>query len=306
MNNYPQGYETFYTHDFIKSIANNEKWAISDINKRPIDLKYLKKFNQIKGVSKDSLDSLPTLQQSLDIIPNPANHAYYLDALIDDFLILDIEPKCPENIKEELLKLPYIYGETSLSGKGYHLIFPIPSNFTDNPYVQTKTVIQEQHGYYEILLNHWVTFTRHIIEPSDIVDQTSFETFFADFTKDVKKTKDTSSINIEDNFDKDTINNFDTIINALSNVKYHKKLSDFEDNHSKYEFGYVAYHYDKLKKITNLKHIQKEHDFTNNDLAWILYTYVKENLEYRPKHDTYRNKLPWLLYLCKTVIEKNN
>ena len=64
------------------------------------------------------LMTLPELCENIERITGsaPANNAYYLDALIDNWVVLDIEPKFTKETLDKLLTLPYIYGELSLSG----------------------------------------------------------------------------------------------------------------------------------------------------------------------------------------------
>src|SRR5690606_30995836 len=67
-------------------------------------------------------------------------------------------------IAEQLLALPEtIYSETSMSGHGYHLVTPLPENFRDHKEAVGRKVLRHEKGWYEILLEHWATFTRRPI-----------------------------------------------------------------------------------------------------------------------------------------------
>ena len=76
----------------------------------------------------------------------------------DDIVILDIEPDCPDDEKADFLALPWIYAETSVSGRGLHLVFPAPASHPEIRLGKTK-LKPDNRNDYEILLNHYITFT---------------------------------------------------------------------------------------------------------------------------------------------------
>lgn len=294
-------FPNFYNHPFIQSIANNKRWTVCDNNKRPIDMFSYMYQQKITGAIFTDEKSLVSLPELCDIIPDAANNTYYMDTLIDNFVVLDIEKTCPDNIKQKLLSTPYIYGEVSLSGKGYHLIFPLPECFSKYPIAQKKIVMKEQHGYYEILLQHYVTFTRNMLPPSP--NTTSFETIFEELasiqTETVRKDIDIQTLQPAN------IPFYNDILAVLSHMDYKKTPEDFCNDMSKYEYGFIGFFYRKLKNIISIKKY-KVHNYTDNERAWILYTLTKDKIRYRPKHDEFRNNLPWLLYLSGEIIAKDN
>lgn len=292
----------FYEHPFIKSIADDEKWTVSDKTKKPIDMFVYKYRHQITGATFTNNLSLVSLPELCSLIPNARNNAYFMDALTDNFVVLDIEKKCPDDIKKELLQTPYIYGEISLSGQGYHLIYPLPDCFSDYPDAQTKIVMKEPHGYYEILLQHYVTFTRNMLPKA--TGNKSFENIFKKFAKtQVKASKHDINVN---ELKPDDIPFADNIIFILSSVEYQKTPADFFDDMSKYEYGFMGFLYYKLKNIINIKDYRESHEYTDNEIAWLLYETAKDKIPYRPKHDEFRNNLPWLLYLAGEIIARGN
>lgn len=300
-----QEYQDFYNHPFIASIADREQWTISDNNKRPLDMFQLLYRHRVRGAEFFDRKSCVSLPQLASSIQNPANFAYALDALNDKFIVLDIEPACPDKLKQELLKLPYIYGEVSLSGQGYHLIFPLPDYIDEYPIAKNKIVMKEQHKYYEILLCHWCTFTGKIIPPSACTND--FEAFFRNLAAEQKESH-RSDFNVEDIEPKD-IPFKDNIVNTLLKTKFKKSLNDapYYGDISRYEYGHIGFLYYKLKHILNVPFIKKsKHKYTESEKAWLLYLAAKERIEYRDKHDTQRGNLPWLLYLSQEIIAKDN
>lgn len=304
----------FYNHPFIQSIANTERWTVSDNNKRPLDMFEWIYRQNIRGAATTDANSLVNLHKLCETIPNATNNTFFMDSLQDNFVMLDIEKTCPDDIKQELLKLPYIYGETSLSGKGYHLVFPVPDYFFEYPIATKKLVMKEEHGYYEILLNHYVMFTRNMLPPA--IGTADFEPIFRSLCE---KQKDTHRDNVNIN-DMEPMPgpDYDKIVALLMRQDYKKSPSDFFDDMSKYEYGYIGFLHYKLNQILKVntiaiekvyseehgKEISKKYIYSDNEKAWILYNVAKERIQHRAKHDEMRDNLPWLLYLAREIIAK--
>ena len=177
-----QSYKTwpnFYDHPFIQSIAEKERWSISQTtNKMPIDM-----FNiahgKLTGCVPNTPHSMTTLGKTVEIMESvynqmPSNHAFNMNTDEDNFILLDIEPACPPHIIRKFLQLPYIYAEKSLSGKGIHMVMPVLPEYWQYPAVLKLQKMQEEHKYYEIIFNHWVTFTRNMLKPSNPKADDSF------------------------------------------------------------------------------------------------------------------------------------
>lgn len=293
-------FDDFYNHPFIKSITDNEKWTVSDKDKKPIDMFAYKYRQQITGALFTDNKSLVSLPELCELIPNARNNAYFMDSIVDKFVVLDIEPICPDVIKQKLLKTKYVYGEISMSGKGYHLIYPLPDCFSKYPIAQKKIVMKEEHGYYEILLQHYVTFTRNMLP--DATGGEDFEKIFEELASTQKETirKDIDVQELKPNdipLEKD-------ILITLNHLDYNKTPIDFYNDMSKYEYGFMGFLYYKLKKQLALQDY-KEHKYSDNEKAWLLYTVAKNKIPKRQKHDEYRNNLPWLLYLASEIIAKD-
>lgn len=298
----------FYNNPLIQRIKNSPKWTISDKNKRPIDMQTLKRVGKIKGAEYTNQQCLMTLPELCDFIPDASNHAFYLDALKDGFVVLDIEPKCPEVIKRKMLSFPYLYGEISMSGKGIHLLFLLPECIKKYPAAQKKVVLKEENGFYEILMNHYVTFTRRTISPYyNIPDETNRNAFIKLFEQMAKEQIEISRENISiENMKPNEIPMQDFIIDILMHQNYRKNPENFANDMSKYEYAYIGYLHYKLKMLLTVDTIQQtQHQYTVQEKAWLLYYTAREKIPYRPKHEEKRYGLPWLLYLCREVIAKN-
>lgn len=299
-------YTQFIQNPFIRTIAGTEKWTVSTKDKMPIDIKDLAYRNRLHGATFNNEISLGTLDFLHQTIPEAANYAFYLDALEDNFVVLDIEPKCPDDIRQSLTDMPCLYCETSMSGRGVHMVFRLPEDILNqHPDARQKVVFKENHGYYEILLNHYVTFTANQIPAVIGEDDTEFRKLFEQMASHQKLTVK-ADINAEL---LETVDapHADLILNILRNYKgmYKKTLADFNDDNSKYEFAYIAYLNYRLGLLTDIPSLKQQHEYTDSEKAWFLYTVATEYLPSRPKHEEQRNGMPWLYYLAFEVIAHN-
>ena len=309
MNIVQQNYPEFYNHPVIRQIAADEKWTISTADKIPVDMYNLIYHRKVSGATFQDSRSLCTLDELIKALPHAPNHTYYLNAVESGFVIVDIEPSCPEEIKQELLQLPYLYGEVSNSGKGYHLVMPLPKNFNNYPDVTGKPAIKEKHGYYEILLNHYAMFTKRTIPKA--TGNKNFEQLYGELAAAQKPAKRTDFYlnDFDENID---IPEKDRLLNALSDTQPKKTLNDFNGDESRYEFAVAMVYNTKLatvilalkKQIKAQETNVQPHEYTKEERAYLIYSALKENLPYREKHNTIRQGLPWLLYLAQEVIAK--
>lgn len=292
----------FYSNAFIKEISKNKKWTVSTNEKIPIDIQAFKYKQKIMGAQYTNEISLVDLDELCSLLPDAANNAYFLDAIEDHYVVLDIEPKCPDNIKQKLLNSSYVYGEVSMSGKGIHLIFPLPDYIDDYPIAKKKIVLKHQKGWYEILLQHYVTFTRNMIKPSTVKNDVFDELFKELAASQTETHRDDVEISLEP---KD-IPYVDTLTELLTHNDYKKTLQDFYGDMSKYEYGCAGFYHFKLRRLLDIPKYKKAHKYTPNEQAWILYKVLLEKLPHRTKHETTRDGLPWLLYLSREIIAKSN
>ena len=297
----------------FEKMKNKPLWTVSSNKKIPLDLQWFiehkDKPNAIKGAKYQDERSLGTFYELEEHIPNHANATYYYQMSNEDYLFLDIEPKCPDNIKQHLLQLPYVYGETSMSGKGIHLLIPKPKNINDFPDALIKTQLKGFKGYYELLVNHYATFTgKEIPLPTNINDFT--EKLYKSLAQDVIATKsielmDSEKIDIED------IPYHNEIIELVMRKPFEKDISDYEgdksDGKSEYEFGMMNYYAHRIYQRANLD-IFKAHKYTNDELLNLLYYIIKNNLEHRPKHDEKRNinnkSVNFLFWRCNAAMSQ--
>lgn len=303
----------FYTNPYIASLGHHPRWTISghigelDTTERkhrkaPIDVQHLAAHGRVRGAYEISETCLMTRDELTTTFPLARNNAFYLRAHHDRFVVLDIEKTCPPAITSALLALPHArYREVSMSGMGYHCLFPLPTNFHDHPAASVKPVLRHTHGWYEILIDHWVTFTRQPI-PSDRVFEppahdahfATIETVYSDLACHAQRSTTGSSRELGITLHPPDIPHIDTLINTVMNFVDGrlKTPADFDNDMSRYEFSVLAIVYRYTK---NAVRSPLYVDLDAEKIAWIVYLTARELLEFRPKHDELRNGVPYLL-----------
>ncbi len=299
----------FYAHPFIARIAPVSRWTVSTSNKVPINAPeyiYSNKYYYNKYPESDSLD-LDTLCKYL---PHASNHAFYMDSIRDRFILVDVEPKCPDDIKLIFLQMDYIYGEVSLSGKGYHLVFNLPDCFDDYEYARLRTVMKDpENGNFEIMQNHWVTFTRNMIQ-SNPHPKYRFSDFYKNYARNFNTPvseneyiePDTSAI---DNFDK----RLEALNASLNKYPYSKTPYDFLNDGnrpdlSRYEFNVLRFVLARILRMETGQHFleylkngkEAPLEFDSKALNILAWKGAESVVPARKKHQQTRSKMPFLLY----------
>jgi len=182
----------FYRNDAIKALGQQRLWTISDPNKRPVDLQNAMRINSSPhlpcprcGASSCSIlhgaqlreaqSQLLTLDELTSMAPGAANAAMHFDWSLDRSVVLDIEPSCPPEVADQLLRLvtgskaqpepAALYSEVSMSGRGFHVVLPLPTAFASSG-AESRAVMRHPEGWFEVLLYHWITFSRAPIDPA--------------------------------------------------------------------------------------------------------------------------------------------
>lgn len=310
-----QSQSNFYGNETIKKISEKPRWTISDTNKRPIDMYEWTSKHAVKGCDIQLEGSTMTLKELDAIFADigvPDLHTFYLDVMEDDIVILDVEPACPDAIKRRILTLPYLYGEVSMSGKGLHLAFPKPKNFDEFENAAKKVALKDGHGYYEILLNHWITFTGRTLEmpiAKNVENQTDFEEFYAKIAS-IQKSSEENEVDFEfEDISIADIPESDYIIELLTTANhYPKRPSNFNGDMSSYEYGWFCYKYRRMRQILKLSRIiETGHDYTPQEQACMLREIARIALPKRDKHETWNLRgMSWLTYLAKTVVARKS
>ncbi|MFD2794631.1 hypothetical protein ACFS27_13825 [Promicromonospora vindobonensis] len=310
----------FYANPAIRALADASRWTISGqigdddpeghdkppTHKAPIDIRHLLDFGRLRGAWAKDQSCLVTLGELTRAIPDAANNAFYLQAQTDGLLVLDIEPDCPPEVATDLLRLPgTLYSELSMSGKGFHLLAALPENFHDFPNAATKRVLREEHGWYELLLDHWATFTRHSV-PERIIAHAnsatesaafaSYEDLYAELALKARESAAGSASDIDTDEAMPEIPYAQEIVEQTLATARHQLRApeDFDHDLSRWEFSVLASLHGWMRtqlRAYNALGIE----YSVGDVAWLLYRAAVEIIPPRPKHSQRRNGRPFLL-----------
>lgn len=321
-------FPNFYDNPSIRAIADAQRWTVSgrlgdadDGNKAPIDIRHLidgcgpscRHEGPLRGAFDISPVCLVDLDELVRELPDAANNAFHLQSSTDGFMVVDIEPDCPEEIARDLLRMPGIlYSEVSMSGRGYHLLVPVPSNLHDFPLAVGKRKIRESHGWYELLLDHWATFTRRPI-PSEALARAraaanppafaTVEDLYADLAVGVRESAAASGSVIATAEDAPDIPyGIDIVSQTRRAAEGHLKTpDDFDRDMSRYEFSVLGSLYGWLRTQVS-EYSAYGVEYSASDVTWLLYLAAVEVLEPRPKHHQTRNGRPYLLDRAASLV----
>lgn len=328
----------FYDNPIVQSLGEEERWTISGMlgdpdedegraggrrskGKAPIDVQELLRNGRVRGaweISDSCLISLGTLAERL---PTASNCAFYLRAQEDGYAMLDVEPGCPPQIAERLLEIPgIVYEETSMSGRGFHLLVPLPENFHEHEVASRKRVLRERHGWYEILLDHWATFTRQEIsaerrhevateEPELEAEErqamarlltsdalTTVEALYADLAAHARPSASAGAGSLGVPIDAPEIAfETDIVTGMLQDAQPRLKTpADFDNDLSRWEFSVLGtLHRAMESHLTMFRSMGETYGPT--EIAWLLYRGAEQTLPVRAKHGEIRNGRPFLL-----------
>lgn len=294
----------FAKHPTIRKIANTPAWTVSDKNKRPIDMLQLRRHiengDAIWGASLENQGCTETIPEVLDLLPDAANLTFALDARRDNIMVLDIEPICPDEIKAQLLNLPYLYGEYSSSGRGYHLILPLPRRDDIIEVLNNHSVLKQHDKYYEFLLCHWCMFTGKQIPPAAKTGHAAIEHVFDPLLERAKSNKSDIKLTFDVTAASE-IQDLDDIIIRTSGHRFEKTPADFGNDMSRFEFYQIHEMHKWLWRYLCAN--GREKTTTASEAATMLYAMSDVYIKHRPKHDTLRRGEPYLLYQIRTYLK---
>jgi hypothetical protein len=318
----------FYANTAIQALAREFRWTVSgqigeddpeDPSKRatrkaPIDLRHLLDGGGLRGAWALDDTCLVSLGELTDRFPLAANAAFYLRARTDGLMVIDIEPKCPADVAAGILSLPgIVYSELSMSGNGYHLIAPLPRNFHDFPAATGKKVLKQNDGWYEVLLEHWVTFTRQPVPAARRARPAGSTATFEDvadlYSSLASLATDTAAVSaaavaVELSATMPQIPDSTKIIDHVlsKSTPALRTLEDFANDHSRWEFSVLSRLYTRMLPELSTYGQKNSTTYTDSDRAWLLYTAALEMIPTRHKHLERRNGRPFLLDRAAALI----
>lgn len=332
----------FYNNSVIRHLGQYRKWSVSDTNARPINVPALIEGRGVYGASQHRLRTdAVTLDTLTEKLPEATNATFFADATNDGVLIIDIEKTCPPYIAEQLLHLPdCYYMEVSKSGRGFHIIVPMPSDARAQQRLRDTTVaaLRAPGGVFEVLTYHWVTFTRTIVTDSvmDTLQRASRQKAANDQVADVeatvtereallgaidytnvsglintlfdyRQTQPSNSLGYNEAISTDAIEaaralpKYDTLCNSLVRAECSYTLDDYAGDHSRFEFAMLGWLHHTFTSLAFAQGVIGEYDEMAQ--AVIIYDALTKRIDHRAKHDTLRDGMPLLLYGALRIVE---
>lgn len=320
----------FYENPHILALADEERWTVSSTratedrpSKFPLDVRCF-----VHGGLSSSGDPLPagtirgafahdetcllTLDEMTRALPHTTNATFYLNTAMDGYVVVDIEKDCPPAEAARLLSMPEIlYSEVSMSGKGFHLLMPVPENFWEYPDATGKLVLRHPMGWWEILLEHWITFTRQPIPEGrrlqmDTIAPDEPAKWTEVWAELAAGARAIASVEIDFDADKPDIPFEEEIVNAVVGHDHERSLKDYNDDRSSFEFAVLYTYYRRLDQMLSTGVFSDEivEAFDDSVRAWVIYLAAQKGLKPRSKHEESRNGMPFLLNEAVSMVSK--
>lgn len=326
----------FYTNSHITSgLAPHRLWTVSDSDKRPVDIVatldtspvcprcHTPGCTQIHGATlTDAATQLLTLDELTARLPNAANVATHLDWHTSGLMVLDIEPDCPPEVTDQLLRLvtgndaggpAALYSELSGSGRGYHLLMPTPANAHLHPSINSRLKVQHPQRWYEILFYHWITFSRTPIPAARLDaatarstgDNITWEAVFDQLLTQVPASPQTgpagSTVNLVENLSQVGQQTFTAVEQTLQTLPI-RPIEDFHGDTSRWEMSClntlaaatVAKH-ETFSQLASMTRMTTPDDLAS-EIAALVYRLAQQVLPERDKHHQIRDAMPYLAW----------
>lgn len=303
--------ETFFNREKLHQV-----WTIANDRKLPLDIKHYRDTGRLKLASYQNELCLTTYEDVLRLVPNYNNLTYFTNATKNNIIIVDIEKTCPEELRNELLKLPYFYAELSHSKQGLHLFLEIPESYDKKEELLKRTVIKHPSKTYEVLIKHYTIVTFNEYEPK--VKQAYNPDKITAFLDEMLTYGSSSLSSIKPQREKRLVGDDETvdtfrlyqpsvcerqIEQLVQAIEFDKTPKDYAENVSDFEFafiGHIVFKYDWLYRTNRLIGLAKiyndiEHESTKQAM-YVIYKVCERVIPYRQKHDTKRYDLPWLMF----------
>lgn len=313
--------DIFMEYPIIQFLGKDNRWTISDKEKRPVDAKHLLETHEVRNarVYDDPYPLVTLAELNADENLYHTNRAYRAQAQHNHVLILDVEPDASPEVKQFAIDFPAHFTELSRNG-GVHLIIAVPdiAITPENEYLFTSTVIKSPDNTFELIMNdHYITFTKRIVHDKPIADFKNNEddfnklvNFLDNIVKMDAKAKEERELKRQMAVDFDDsdlhLDLIDKLMDSKNFIAFMEKQSEktpdsFHGDLSRYEgsiatacAGFVHRFATSLPNTLVLKETFKE--MTDNDWIYTAYKMTKFIVPERDKHDEYRDGMPWLLY----------
>lgn len=315
------------------------KWCVSK-NKMPLDMYALARGLEWGASTKRSHPCYTDYEKAVEMgrVQNlPVT--LYLDSAETGYYMIDVEPACPAKLRQGILLALHDhieYLERSLSGKGYHMAVKLsaPAALTTVKHKKWIEILSAHHctftmkeidfqtAYYDSFPeNHAMALWDEDVNPEDLDAKRDDEILralsspltpeaFYDIIGSERTQIRTAAAEPEEY--RKALATFDgrhaDLFNGLCDMIYDKTVDDFNNDQSRWEFGYASKMHYLLQRMSrdmvaaDMTHYQV--DLDQAQAVMLVYMALRQMLPPREKHKVIRNGLPWLLYTSQQVYIK--
>lgn len=292
-------YPKFYNNPTIKVLGAVPRWTVSDSESVPVNFKALVASGNIWGAHEVNEECLVTLDTISRDLPPAANCTFYLQSDSDGVALLTVNTNCPPELAHRLISLSSLYGEYQGSGPGCQFLFPLPTNFHNFPSIRNRKVLVEEHGWYELTFEGWVTFSRNTLrndQPQVPVEHHlpshAWDELFASLAQKTRRSRVASPTIRLAGFE---VPRMDQILVLITGEPLQRSIRDFHGDYALYEHWVLAELYTRLQPVLRIMQ-DLEPDLIFNDAvqAWLLFEGASRVLEHRPYDPDKPDRAPLL------------
>jgi hypothetical protein len=290
-------------HSALKPLADLPRWTFSDSSKRPIDMVALRDRDQVFGAKFRDARCLVPARQVWSILSARGavelpNLAFFLDAQRDRLAVVDIEPDCASEARLRLERLPALYREVSMSGRGLHLLMPLPSTVGLETFNRVK--LKSPTDRWEVLLHQFCTFTGRQAEaehtgPTDGDWQQTWSGLEDSLRQSSSRLDGGKAAHVE-GYGPTTVSELDlanlgALLKANTRLKHiaARDVAEWGGDHSKKEFAFINAALDFLDQ-----HIERRRQFRSDSaievedrIALVERAFIR-HIPHRAKHNEMR------------------
>jgi hypothetical protein len=287
-------------HPVFQPLAALPRWTFSDPSKRPIDMVALRDTQRVRGVRFRDARCLVSAREVFDILAahratGLGNLAFFLDAQSDGLAVVDIEPDCGQRARLELERLDALYREVSMSGRGLHLVMPLPPEVKLETFNRVK--MKAPTDRWEVLLNQFCTFTgRRVEAPGAGPANTDWQRVWSDLESTLRPVSSDAADDAARDYGATTVSqldlaNLDVLLEANARLRHiaGRGVAEWGGDHSKKEFAFICAalefldgHVERRRRFTPTAAISAEDRIGLVERAFV------HHIPHRPKHGEVR------------------
>ncbi|MDR0594871.1 MAG: hypothetical protein LBG60_16805 [Bifidobacteriaceae bacterium] len=287
-------------HPVFKPLAALPRWTFSDPSKRPIDMVALRDGHRVAGARFRDARCLVPAREVLEIlsalgVAGLGNLTFFLDAQLDRLAVVDIDPGCGPRARRALERLPALYREVSMSGRGAHLVMPLPPEVELDTFNQVKLRAPDDH--WEILLHQFCAFTGRQAEAGfGGGADADWQRIWSGLESSLRPAPSAGRGGAAREYGATTLPDLDlanlaVLLRADAQLRHiaGRDVSNWGGDHSKREFAFICAALELLDRhVERRRQFAPDSDISADDRLGLVVQAFAHHIPHRPKHDEIR------------------